>query len=294
MKKYYTRDCPTNMTIAEWLDSQTDWMARAEAFKFKKKTYPWNLKFEIENFDSDLLLADIHEALGIYGQHGWRSKAGESPVYSGFSLAYNPHHQDGLDIHASTFGTYKKDIDQFYGATETYQDHRRDSYYDAYGFNTPTPAGQHKSLGSFLSRAKRTLIRSRLAILDGSEVNSQWRGEIQGWHVDETIFENLRINIPITTTDNYLFELREGEQVHSSHLDVGYAYTWNTRFPHRAFNNSVDITPRIHLVLGYSPWWDYLPEEQAWIKNEHYGKHPFDMILDGDIFEGLKPVESDS
>ncbi len=46
---------------------------------------------------------------------------------------------------------------------------------------------------------------------------------------------------------------------------------------------------RMHLVLGFSPWLDYLPEERAWVLNEYYGRlHPFDMLDEGLIYPNAR------
>ena len=160
----------------------------------------------------------------------------------------------------------------------------KNSYFDGYGFNTPTPASQHGELGVFMERCKRTRVRSRLSIINGGAFNDDPNKENR-WHKDEPVFENLRINIPITTNENYFFQIENQEHVH---LPVGHAYSWNTFIPHTVFNTKLTDSRRIHLVMGFSPWWDYLPEEQAWVQNEFYGvKHPFDMLDDGDVFSGL-------
>jgi hypothetical protein len=37
-------------------------------------------------------------------------------------------------------------------------------------------------------------------------------------------------------------------------------------------------------VLGFSPWFDYLEDEDAYVSNEFYGKvHPMDMLLGGHV-----------
>jgi hypothetical protein len=283
MKKIYVADVPESSTVLSWLRKNTNW---AELMKTVKPKYdlPRVMTFKIDNFNPAQLREDIFDATSIYGDHGWKSSEGTAPGYTGFSLVYNPNQIDGLDPHSSTLGTPRNSSDEFFWNSTKNHKILKNSYFDGYGFNIPTPASEHKSLGEFLSRGRRTRVRSRLSIINGKYFYED-RKDQRGWHKDEPVFENLRINIPITTNQHYLFELEGDEAVH---LPVGRAYSWDTYVPHRVFNSAADDSRRIHLVLGFSPWWEYLPDEQAWVQNEFYGeKHPFDMLVDGDIFEGL-------
>jgi hypothetical protein len=277
-KKYYVKDCPEDMTIVNWLLQNSDWSDQMAKIK-PRISYPKILTFKISNFDADQLTKDYNEASETYGEYGWRHATDESSLYTGISLVYNPNHQDKLNIHASTLGTPKNKKEEFvFGSLETHQV-LRNGYFDSYGFNVPTPASNHKSIGELMSRGKLTLIRSRISVLNG-KVNAS-----QTWHRDEPVFINTRINIPLTTNDNYLMEIKDYPPVN---LPVGWAYSWDTHDLHKVYKVKTDNFRRIHLVLGFSPWWNYNPEEQYWLKNEFYGvKHPFDMLADGDVFEGL-------
>lgn len=283
MKKIYVADVPNSTNVCSYIMKNTDWPERIKSVK-PRQEYPKLLCFDIKDFDLMQLTNDIYEAMEIYGRFGWNTSDGPSKRYAGFSLVYNPHHIENLDPHNSTLGTNRNRKDQYFFGNIENHTIIKNSYYDSYGFNTPTPASQHKSLGDFMARSKRTRIRSRLAIIDPRHSAAQGIGN--GWHKDEPIFENLRINIPVLTNENYLFQIEGHDPVH---LKTGLAYTWDTHVPHRVFASQNEDSERIHLVFGFSPWWDYLPEEQAWVQNEFYGKkHPFDMMIDGDIFEGLE------
>jgi len=53
--------------------------------------------------------------------------------------------------------------------------------------------------------------------------------------------------------------------------------------------NNDDKTDRIFIVLGFNPWFNWLPEEQAWESNDFYGKmHPLDMLIDGLILPKVR------
>lgn len=281
MKKFFIKDCPANITVSRWLKNNSDWESLMQTVK-PKTVFDEVICLRVADFDPAAISNSITEALGIYGDHGWKSSEGEDPGYTGFSLVYNPDHQDGLDPHSSTLGTPKNSNSQFFWNSKQQHSQLKNSYFDGYGFNTPTPASQHGEFGKFMERCKRTRVRSRLSILNGRDFELT-----RGWHKDEMIFENIRINIPITTTPQYMFQIENHEP---THLKIGWAYSWDTYIPHRVFcENVVDDSRRIHAVLGFSPWWDYNAEEQCWTQNEFYGvKHPFDMLVDGDIFEGLE------
>ena len=50
---------------------------------------------------------------------------------------------------------------------------------------------------------------------------------------------------------------------------------------------------RIHLVLGFAPWFDYIAAEEAWIANEFFGRlHPFDMVAEGLLNPGIRAAAS--
>ena len=284
MKKFYVDDSPDETNVCNYIIRNTDWKKKMRLVK-PRHEYPKLLCFDIENFNSTELTADIYDAMKIYGKHGWITKDGSLKRYGGFSLVYNPYHIEKLDPHASTLGTKKNLGNEYFFGNIEHHTVIKNSYYDSYSFNTPTPASQHKSLGVFMSRSKRTRIRSRLAVID-ARYDFDPNKSTMGWHKDEPVFENIRINIPIKTSQNYLFEIENHAPVH---LKLGMAYTWDTHTPHRVFHSVREESERIHLVLGFSPWWDYIPEERAWVQNEFYGeKHPFDMLVDGDVFSGLR------
>jgi len=286
-KKHYIKDCPEDLTTIRWLYKESDWQKAQNAVK-PRQEYNKLLCFKINNFNPEQLTDDIWEATRIYGEHGWISSDGISDYYTGFSLVHNPNHVDQLNPHASTLGTALNSLlggGFFYNVTNQHKV-LKNSYFDGFAMNQPTDASKFKSIGEFMARSKRTRIRSRLSIIHGDTAFSQRSKEEGGWHKDERVFENIRINIPILTNQDYLFEI-EGKP--ATHLPVGHAYSWDTHVAHRVFANEPSSHARIHFVLGFSPWWNYDQDEQCWYQNEFYGvKHPFDMLVDGDIFDGIK------
>ena len=99
------------------------------------------------------------------------------------------------------------------------------------------------------------------------------------------MFENLRINIPIQTDETFLFELLNHKPVH---LNYGDIYSWDTNIAHRVFPTTAENRSRIHVVLGFSPWFDYNAEEDSWTANEFFGKmHPIDMLINGYVHKDI-------
>ena len=247
-------------------------------------------KIELDLVDADVgaLRACVLEIIGQYGFTGWRHKDGESKTYGGFSLTYNPDHQDGGDPHISSIGTEKNASDEFFWATTGHHHNLKHSYFDTYGFRLRTPASIVGALGRFIDGFSRPLVRSRVGIIPGANIDptDATYKEKEGWHRDEPVFENLRINIPLQTDDSYLFQM-EGEEPY--HLETGTAYTWDTHKPHRVFACKPTNLMRIHLVLGVSPWFDFDPSADTWMPNEYFGRmHPFDMLAEGLVSRHLR------
>lgn len=116
-----------------------------------------------------------------------------------------------------------------------------------------------------------TFIRSRISLIDNNiKCNSN-----NMWHTDESIYENLRINIPILTNNNNILELRYNNCI----LKEGYLYSWNTELEHRVYNKKVMNFKRYNLVLGINPWFNFDEYNKCWISNEFYGKvQPLDLL----------------
>jgi hypothetical protein len=78
----------------------------------------------------------------------------------------------------------------------------------------------------------------------------------------------------------------------SEHLYYGNVYSWDTNIAHRVYPTTEEDSTRVHLVLGFSPWFDYIEEEDCWVSNEFYGKmHPHDMLANGYIHEKITGIK---
>ena len=140
-------------------------------------------------------------------------------------------------------------------------------------------------------------MRSRLSVLYGDTPSAASFGF--GWHRDETVFENLRINIPLVANNSYALQIEHqkarpqagSETMTQAYLRTGYAYTFDSRKPHRVFATKRSAIVRVHLVLGFSPWFDYDARADAWRPNEFFGKtHPFDIVNSGALHPKLTPA----
>jgi len=271
---------PAGDTIFTYIKKNTNYVQACNSIRPKLRN---TRKVELALVDVDLgrMLTSVQQIIDTYGMSGWQHKGGESRSYGGFSLTYNPDHQDHIDPHVSSIGTPKNLRSEFFwNATENYKVLKH-SYFDTYGFRKRTPASTEGYLGEFIDSFRFPLIRSRVGVLRGENLdpNDKEYQEKEGWHRDEPVFENLRINIPLQTDPSYVFQM-EGEEPY--HLEVGKAYTWDTNRPHRVFARAPSSRIRIHLVLGFSPWFDYSAKTDTWFPNDFFGKiHPLDMVAEG-------------
>jgi hypothetical protein len=171
----------------------------------------------------------------------------------------------------------------FYGNVRTWLKLRgrmKNSYYDSYAFNQPNTVAREQ-FGDLFGHFKRTVIRSRLSVIRAGAKDSTNPEYLL--HRDEPVYENIRINIPLTQSPDHYLQYR-GEDIN---LKLGKAYTWDTNQPHRV--HGVDGTDRTNLVLGFSPWFDYDAKQQTWISNEYYGEcHPIEMVQNGWVADILK------
>jgi len=281
MIKIYVDEVPDTQTVDSYITAKTK--SDEKWYRVSREFKSTSLEFKINNYDAEQLANDSLEALNKFGFSGWQTKESTITRYGGLSFAANPNHADSNDVKSSTLGTVSIDAKDFYDPATTTETILKNTYYDSWGFTQPTELHNYKYIGEFLQgRAQRTLIRSRLAVMKAGI----WTEDMNkfAWHRDEPIYLNLRINIPIITTPQYMFQIEGGNP---AHLEVGNAYTWNTRIPHRIFQTETTTTDRVHFVLGYSPWFDFDAENQCWVQNDFWGKHPFQMLIDGEIFSGL-------
>lgn len=291
MEKFYVDECPPELPIGDWIKRQVPWR-EAKNDVMRKVINRRDINFVFE-FTGNLkgLQDSVKEALTTHGFHGWLSAEGEGEVYGGYSITYNPNLQyKDQPIHQHTLGTKLNSFIQgdFYaGSQKNHGGLLKNSYLDGCSFNEFTPAAKMGYMGEFLEEMNKnvTITRSRLGIVKGHKISTG-----MNFHVDAEMFELTRLNIPISGDNNFLFEV-EGKEPYS--LELGKAYSWHTEWPHRVYCKEVTKADRANMVIGWSPWLTYNKEERYWYTNEFFGKkHPFDMLIDGDVTDKIKFLES--
>jgi hypothetical protein len=277
------------------------------------------IKGQLTETDTDALIKDTLESVEIHGKYGYRLQGKDyqgnlrkDTGYLGMGLTHNPRHRDLsidplVDPHEQVQGNHWPNTTPgvlAYSRINNATDRKRaailNSHYDTYSMGYRTEGSRYGYLGTFLDSIKRTLVRTSVRIINSGTNQGNVKIEQQGqqlagvgWHTDEQIFVNLRINIPILTNENFVLEqqFRKGQLFH---LEAPYAYSWDTGEPHRAYAKIVTPEPfyRTHIMLGIAPWWDFDEETHTWTKNEFHGrKHPLDMLVDGDVIPGFKLIE---
>lgn len=259
------------------------------------------IKLSMPRVNVTQLLADTYTTMEMYGQWNYRlglttdENLKVDAGYGGIGLTYNPMHNElvGSDIHQQVQGnpapaTGMGNPFSVLHGTAKQNFYKRNSYYDTYALSYRTPASKYGYLGEFLDSCRRTMVRSAVRIIYADQEGPVGDGKYAGvtWHRDESMFENLRVNIPLYTDPIFLLE----QQGHApEHLEAGYAYSWDTNILHRAYATERAPKHRIHLMLGFSTWWDFDEESGNWSQNEFFGKkHPKDMLIDGDVIPGLE------
>lgn len=275
MKKFYISECPDNSSVFSWLSENTNFQ---EAVRDIQTSFKFKTLIDIPHrLDIDQIVNNTISALDKFGIKGWQTTKGESKAYGGLSMTYNPDLAESVDPNQNTLGTKTNKPDMFYyGSTEKFSS-IRNTYFDSYGFRKLSPCITGTELKNLINGFNLSLTRSRIGVLDADYHDKV--GEEFLWHKDETVFENLRINIPIDTDPSFMFQIENTEPMH---LELGKIYTWDTHLAHRVYATKKSVKKRTHLVLGFSPWFDYLENEDAYVTNSFFGKvHPFDIILQG-------------
>lgn len=231
------------------------------------------------------ILKAVQEISSQVGLVGWRREQGESKFYKGFSLTYNPNFFDKeSSIYHQTWGSnllkqsFGRNIDLgLHGTT-------KNNYYDTYGFRSFPPLVK-SHLGDFLGLFNFSILRSRVAYYYMQGVSPK---DDSGWHVDEYPYQLLRINIPLQTSEEYILDIEGKDEfgnrlsIKNKHLETGKVYLWNTRIPHRVGIREKCLTeqPRIHLVLGVSPYFDYDEQQDRFMKNQYFGQNLDQLVRD--------------
>jgi len=266
---------------------QIDLKTSLEGFIFEE----FNLD-ELQLPAADNILSSVLNLEKLLGLQGWKTQNQESKTYKGFSLTYNPDFNDKeQSIFHQTWGSEL--LTQFLSRKIDQGNHTkiRDSYYDSYAFRKIHPFISNE-LSTVFDRFVPAMIRSRAAFNYGL---GQGFKKIDNWHIDEFPYQVLRCIIPIQTSEEHTIDIvgsdEHGNKVEiiDKHLQCGKIYFWNSRIPHRVTFSRPCMTslPRIHLVLGMSPWFSYNTDEDFFYKNELWGI-PIKEIVRSKLF--LRPL----
>ncbi len=291
-------EVPATRTVWDWIIERTDVVQAMRDVKASPAAQVPVIQVPHDLDIEGLGRAYRHCADEIGELRGFTTAEGMRSAYVGFSLTWNPHHIDRLDPYYSTLGTPRNKGGEFFALARPHeQPLRKNSYWDAYGFNAVHPLIT-RHFACLFDRFSLTLIRSRAACIRHTERERITSPEFM-WHLDESPFCNLRLNIPLSSAPEYLMEI-DSERRHPSipqrsaggpplywrgHLAVGRCYSWDTQVAHRVFAEGSPDRDRVHLVLGFSPWFDFDPEHRVWTSNAHYGRvHPLDLMASGAVF----------
>lgn len=282
---------PHNITIHRFILQESDLCSQIELFK--NHNFDPYLSASL-NLDVKLLQASVKEACSKFGLYHFAYNGEVTPTksYVSSSLTWNPKATDKLseNPHMATLGSVKLK----FGSASQYDDRpaERNTYEDTFAFIEKTEFSQYGHIKQLVNSFDRTLIRSRVStILAGMEEATRFD---YCWHNDESIFVNLRVNIPIQTTPNYVIQIiadAAADEVNIQEFDlvVGNAYVYDTSKYHRPFCKKLDTIDRVNMVCGVSPWFDFDQESQSWVSNEFFGEmHPFEMFKEGHISSLIK------
>jgi hypothetical protein len=269
-------DVPRFTTIFNYIRHKTDIVKR-----FNRLPKPDQHVYELDlNMDVAALKRQADCAVGKYGTYGWLSKQGRSKSsYRSLSLVHNPHIEDPeVNEYNSTLGSSLIGSKRFFYTTWfsvlfQLKGRTKNSYYDSFAYNEPNNI-MKEEFADLLSTFQRTQIRSRMSVILANAHDSMHPEYLL--HKDEPVYHNVRINIPLTDTSDHFLKIANDEVC----FKAGKAYTWDTHVPHRVYGMSAQ--PRVNLVLGFSPWFDYVAEDNVWVSNQYYGEvHPLDMVRSG-------------
>lgn len=277
--------------IHNYILEHTDFRVKIDSFKnFKTSDY---LSLPL-NFNIDSLKKSVEEAIDIYGLHAfsYQGHKTEENAYISASLTYNPDAIDKIsdNPHEATLGS----TSMGYGSASLYSKElsKRNTYTDSMSFVVRTPFSLHGEIKNLLDSFQRTLVRSRVSVLKGSREEAKKFNF--GWHNDELVFTNLRVNIPVISSPDFVIQVISGMtddqiQITEFGLEPGKAYVYDTNKNHRPTVKKTTDANRVNLICGVSPWFDFDKENKVWISNEYYGElHPFEMFSQGYISNLIK------
>lgn len=282
---------PSNKITHRYFFENTDLIKQISKFKenLNDEYVKCPLSLNVEHLKKDVLGAI--DQYGLY-PFSYNNRVTEEGVYISSSLTWNPLAIDKIsdNPHQATLGSTFHNFSS--ASLYADRDTEKNSYTDSLSFTSTTPFANFGEIKNLTESFQRTLVRSRVSVLMGGN-KSATRFNF-GWHNDELIFINLRVNVPVTTNPDFSIQIiknSDGDElnIQEIELEVGNAYAYDTGKNHRPCCKRVNDLDRINMIYGVSPWFDYIPEEKIWISNEFYGElHPFEMLKLGYISDKIK------
>jgi len=293
----YEEDIPDNLTLQSYLIRKTHFKTTYEDFE-KKFNHPLTDEIPLD----DQIFMNLQTATLESGEKfGWHAfyLAGKAvePEYLSFSLTYNPRQIDQIneDPNRATLGS------KFLHSGVQRHYHKRDglfknTYNDSFSFRHLTPAAKNGFLFDFFKTFKRTLIRSRVSKLNAESERIQQLDF--AWHNDEPIYFNLRVNIPILSSENFVIQLQKSKDLENFEifelpLLERKIYCYDTHKFHRPTCKKLTGENRVNMIIGISPWIDYYENENCWKTNDYFGElHPFEIVKQGYVSPLLGTIKS--
>lgn len=230
---------------------------------------------------AELMLKNVLNLQNEVGLYNWITQNFEFDDYKGFSLTYNKDYIGDQGPFNQTIGS--KIMNQVYGLRGEKKKPAiiKDTYYDTFGFKNIHPVVS-KYFNCLFEQLNCGLSRSRVSYFYPHKTKLP---DTSGIHIDELPLYLLRLNIPLKTNSNHILKV-EGKDRYDNklslekHLEVGKAYIWNTIIPHQITvkEETTDTEPRIHLVIGLTPWLNYNELNDEWHFNSNYKKSLKDIV----------------
>lgn len=178
-------------------------------------------------------------------QHEWP----QQPWYTGTGLHHDPAVED-MPATAQVCGPSRL----------------LERYHDTLSYRVPVDGSLFLGMENWTPiRCKITSFRATTSALAASGI---------GWHHDESPYEALRLIIPLSTAPAYLFQLDNQPPIN---LRPGMIYAFDQSQYHRVFCQNHCEEPRLHLILGYSTWFDWNGTE--WVPGAEFNRtHPLDLF----------------
>lgn len=274
-------DVPADRTVSQHIKNELNWDA-AVAYVGGEQYAPM-----LQLRGLELNVSALEQEIACFyqntGRVGWRSQDA-SPVV-GASLSYNPSAPRDEWLCGSFGHPRYRQTEDYYSAVARDKVNRvKADYLDSLAFRRLHPDLQKYShLWELLNMFSVPVARVTVRTVSGHAAPPSRYGDL-GFHVDDSPFELMRLNIAIHNDGAFGLEYEDGTVVR---MVSGRNAIVNTHVPHRVHIARHTLCARTHLVIGLVPWLNYDEATDSWSSSRYYGKvHPFDMVRQGLIFRG--------